>query len=341
MGKNGKILGLFLLSGLVLFVVLIPALRMAGVFRSAAQNTPPPGTIVQPVTPSPGDKRDSLQLHTFPFATVTPGTPSSAPTSPQSPTSPQISTPPTSSPTNTPVTTAPTATAGPPGTKIPITNPIIGGPVQPGDKFYCIDDHDPDMCDDNSSHHVPKGAGGVSGSCGTVISQAHRLVNALPQYEKGLRDHLTAAVSNCGYSTGPAKNYVQTHFVIDAYNLAGLKALSKDNPDHVSPSGMFSLWQTSSSGYEYVPYSLNVVREFGEGKRNLTGCVMFLKTSTYHIGIVNSLELFTPGGDGVISILQSGTRMYVDRFPVVGWSIKNTSTNMTNTSGVAGFGCYK
>ena len=69
---------------------------------------------------------------------------------------------------------------------------------------------------------------------------------------------------------------------------------------------------------------------------------MFLTTSSsYHIGIVNKLELFTAQGDGIISILQAGTRMYIDRFPVANWNISNSSTNMTYTSGVAGFGCHQ
>lgn len=224
---------------------------------------------------------------------------------------------------------------------LPITTPAIGGPVPPAD-YYCIDDEDPDMCDDNTSHLVPKGAGGVAGSCGTVISQAHRLVMALPQYMKGLRDKLTTAISNCGYSTGPADSYVSTHFVIDAYNLAGIPGLNKTDPAHVSPSGLYNWWQSPPAGYLFVPYSTAAVQEYATGQRDLTGCVMFLTTSSsYHIGIVNKLELFTAQGDGVISILQAGTSMYIDRFPVANWNISNSSTNMTYTSGVAGFGCYQ
>jgi hypothetical protein len=247
---------------------------------------------------------------------------------------------PTVRPTNLPTLTLPPAqitkppvVAGP----VPVTTPKIGGP---NSQDYCIDDEDPDMCDDNSSHLVPKGVGGVAASCGTVIEQTHKLVAALPQVMKGLRNSLSKTISNCGYSTGPASGYVSTHLVIDAYNLAGHKELSKNDASQVSPSGMFSWWQ-ATTGYEFVPYSTSVIQQFGEGKRDLTGCVMFLKTSSsYHIGIVNKFELFTPGGDGVISILQSGTRMYIDRFPVSGWNVSNSSTNQTTTSGVAGFGCH-
>lgn len=263
-------------------------------------------------------QKKNLQLGTF-----TPG-----PTAPVTP-----------SPTRVPTNPPERVSSPVPGTKIPVTTPKIG---QENGIDYCIDDVDPDRCDDNSSHLVPKGVGGVSGPCGTVIEQTHKLVDALPQYMKGLRDKLTRSVSNCGYSTGPASGYISTYLVIDAYNLAGFKDLSKNNPSHVSPSGLFSWWSGAPpSGYEYIPYTTQVVRDFGEGKRDLTGCVMFLKTSSsYHIGIVNKLELYSPNGFGVISILQSGTRMYIDRFPVASWSIKNTSTNQTVTSGVTGFGCH-
>ena len=197
------------------------------------------------------------------------------------------------------------------------------------------------MCDDNSSHLVPFGVGGASGTCGTVIAQAHKLAAALPQVMKGTRDSLTRTVSTSCHSTGPSSGYISTYFVIDAYNLAGFKELSKTNSAQVSPTGLFNWWQTAPSGYVYVPYSPAVVQAYGDGVRDLTGCAMFLKTgSGYHIGIVNRLELFTPGGDGVISILQSGSRMYIDRFPVAGWSIQNTSTNQTSTQGVTGFGCH-
>lgn len=238
--------------------------------------------------------------------------------------------------TASPIPTVPIITS-PPGA---IITPAIGGP-QPPQGYYCIDDEDPDMCDDNSSHLVPKGSGGVDGACGTVIENTHHLVDALPQVMKGLRDSLSKTVSTNCASTGPASGYVSTHLVIDAYNLAGFPELSKNDPNHVSPSGLFNFWQSPPSGYEFVPYTPEVVQQFGSGQKDLTGCVMFLQTSSsYHIGIVNFLEQYSSNGDGVISILQSGTRMWVDRFPVVGWNIQNSSTNQTTTSGVAGFGCH-
>lgn len=247
------------------------------------------------------------------------------------PTQPPIPTQPPNVPTQPPA--APTA-SGPLPT---------GGPVSPDAPVYCIDDEDPDGCDDDTAFHVPKGVGGVPGSCGTVIEQAHKLVNSLPQAIKvsGTRDSINPAVSNCGYSTGTySSGYISTFFVIDAYNLAGLTELSKNNPSHVTGTGLLSWWQSQPTGYKFIPYSPTAIQQHASGQQNLTGCVMFLNLSSgVHVGIVNVLQLVNQNGDGVISILQSNAKYFLDRFEVVGWDIKNTPLHQTQLSSVAGFGC--
>jgi hypothetical protein len=239
-------------------------------------------------------------------------------------------------------TITPTQPPAPPQSPTPGPLPT-GGAVPPDGPVYCIDDEDPDGCDDQTAFHVPKGVGGVSGSCGTVIEQAHRLVNSLPQAIKvsGTRDSLNPAISNCGYSSGAySSGYISTFFVIDAYNLAGLKELSKTNPSHVTGIGLLSWWQSQPAGYKFIPYSPTAIQQHATGQQNLTGCVMFLNLSSgVHVGIVNVLQQVNSNGDGVISILQSGARYFLDRFEVVGWDIKNTPLHQTQLSSVAGFGC--
>lgn len=327
--KNSVLLYVFL--AVIGLVVLLYALQLNGLFTTKSLGIAP-GTIVVPITGEPEPTEQSIQLRTFPFITATPA-PTRVPTL-------HID---NSSTYNSGPGVPPGQTAPPnsPSSPIPVTQPLIGGPAQPGDAFYCIDDVDPDMCDDMSNHHVPKGSAGSQGLCGTIIDQAHKLVQALPQVMKGTRDQLTTTVTNCNYTTGPVTGYISTLFVIDAYNLAGFKELSKANANHVSPSGLLSWWQAQPSGYKFIPYSPTVIQQYGSGQQSLTGCVMFLQAgSGYHVGIVNTLELFTPGGDGVLSLLQSGTSMYVDRFPVSGWNVSNVSTNQTTTSGIVGFGCH-
>ena len=41
-----------------------------------------------------------------------------------------------------------------PASNTPATGLITGGPVNPNDPYYCIDDEDPDGCDDNTAFWV-------------------------------------------------------------------------------------------------------------------------------------------------------------------------------------------
>ena len=238
----------------------------------------------------------------------------------------------------------------PPTPTISTQSPAVSGPlptggaVSPDAPVYCIDDEDPDGCDDQTAFHVPKGVGGFSGpsgNCGTIIEQAHKLVNSLPQVLKGMRDSINPAVSNCGYTTGPySSGYISTFFVIDAYNLAGSYDLHKTDPNHVSGTNLLNWWKSEPQGYIFIPYSPTVIQQYASGQQDLTGCVMFLNLSSgVHVGIVNVLQQVNSNGDGVISILQSGARYFLDRFEVVGWDIKNTPLHQTQLSSVAGFGC--
>lgn len=225
------------------------------------------------------------------------------------------------------------------------TGLITGGPVAPSAPFYCIDDEDPEGCDDNTAFWVPKGVDGIAGTCGSVIEQGHKIVSSLPQGLKDFRDSVNPSINNCGYSTGTySSGYISTFFVIDAYNLAGLTGLSKLNASQVTGDGMLNWWQSGDAitkGFRYIPYSPTVISQHATGKQNLTGCVMFLRVpSGIHVGVVNYLELVDSYGDGVISILQSGAPYFLDRFEVVGWDIKNTPLHQTVIDSVAGFGCH-
>lgn len=249
-------------------------------------------------------------------------------------------------------TTAPTARAemmaNAPITPKPLAT---GGPVSPDASVYCIDDQDPDGCDDDSAFHVPKGVGGPVANCGTIMEWTHKLVNSLPQVIKlpqgEVRDKLNPAIVNACHNTGIYLNggYISTFFVIDAYNLAGFNGpndLSKTNPNHVSGANMLNWWQSQTSGYKFIPYTPTVLQQHATGQQNLTGCVMFINMPSggVHVGIVNVFEVVNQNGDGVLSILQSAASYFLDRFPVVGWDIKNAPPlHQTQITGVAGFGC--
>lgn len=251
-----------------------------------------------------------------------------------------------------PPTIPPDAPTRPPNfpTSPPITVPasglITGGAVALNAPYYCIDDEDPDGCDDTTAFWVPKGVGGVSGSCGTVIAQGHKIVDSLPHFLKGIRDSLSPAINNCSYTTGTySSGYISTYMPIDAYNLAGLKDTSKTNPTHVLGSSLLPWWQSqqaSGLGYYFIPYSTQALQQHASGQQDLTGCVTFLNLSSgVHVGLFNKFEVVNSAGDGVVSILQSGVSFYVDRFAVDAWNINTTiALHQTNLQSVAGWGCH-
>jgi hypothetical protein len=313
MGKNVKIFGAFFVVTIGLLLT-ISNLKTFNIFQVRMQA---PGTIVVPVTGIPESAKNGLQLGTFPYITATP-----APTVPPGPGAPNTST----------------------KTKVPFTTPYIGGPAAPPG-YYCIDDEDPDGCDDASSFLVPKGTGGIAGTCGTVIEQAHKITKSLPQNTKAFRDILRPSVTNCSYSTGAySSGYISTFFVIDAYNLAGYKELSKTNPKHVTGTNLLAWWKSSeavAAGYKFIPYTSTLMQQYSTGQQDLTGCVMFLNTSSgVFPGIVNKLEIYNVNGNGVLSMLKSGAQYFLDRFIVSGWAIQNTPQHQTVIAGVAGFGCH-
>lgn len=292
----------------VVFIVTylsIVTIMTLGKFVGAADTRPPHNT--------------TQQQGTFDFKSVTPKAPVNQ---------------------NTPAGTGPSS----PGPITPGTL-ITGGPVSPNSPYYCIDDEDPEGCDDQTAFHVPKGTGGPAGSCSTIMDAAHKLVSSLPQGLKDFRDSLNPAIINTCHNTGTyPSGYISTFFVIDAYNLAGYSELSKKNANHVTGSGLLTWWRAMSVGYNFLPYTPAVLEKHAIGQQSLNGCVIFLQMPSggVHVGIFNALEIVNAQGDGVLSIVQSGARYFIDRFPVVGWDVKNTTPlHQTVISNIAGFGCHQ
>lgn len=223
----------------------------------------------------------------------------------------------------------------------PVGRLPIGGMVNPDDVIYCLEQEDPEGCADQTSFHIPKGLTGVTGSCGTVISQAHLLADSLQSNNSDLLDSLNYSVDGCDYQSGSyTENYIPTYFVIDAYNLAGFKELSKFNPSNTLGKNLLSWWKSQTRNYRFIPYSTASIYQFANGQQDLTGCVIFINyPSGVHVGIINSFQLVNTNGDGVLTVLQSGTAYLIARFEVVGWKIKNLTLNPKEANSVAGFGC--
>lgn len=307
----------------IFFVGLLIAITLFLIYvvtYNSPNTTPSPNIFAATISPY----QQSQQQGTFDLITPTPG-----PTKPVG--NSRVQQP--IGPTNTRKSTG------------PVTPGVLptGGAAGPNDPFYCIDDEDPDGCDDQTAFHVPKGSGGPAGQCGSIMENAHKIVSSLPQVLKGFRDSINPAISNSCHDTGTySSGYLSTFFVIDSFNLSGFKELSKTNASQVSGAGLLSWWKSAPAGYGFIPYSPTLLQQHASGQQNLTGCVVFINMPSggVHVGIFNVLQLVNSNGDGVMSILQSGARYFIDRFPVVGWDVKNTPLHQTNISGIAGFGCH-
>ncbi|OGK46785.1 hypothetical protein A2963_00575 [Candidatus Roizmanbacteria bacterium RIFCSPLOWO2_01_FULL_40_13] len=216
------------------------------------------------------------------------------------------------------------------------------GKSMPGDAaVYCISDEDPTGCGEGSGFHIPKGSSGATGKCGTVISQAQKIIGALDSDEAGLISLINADISDCNYKiTKEGQNYLSTYLVVDAFNLAGFKELSKENPDHVLGSNLLKWWQSQPKGYKYIQYTPGALSDYATGQSDLTGCAIFLEfPSGVHTGIVNSLQMVNANGDGVLSFLQSNAHYLIERIDVVGWKFKNSTLDAKKWNSIVGFGC--
>jgi hypothetical protein len=116
--------------------------------------------------------------------------------------------------------------------------------------------------------------------------------------------------------------------------LAGYHDLSKTNPSQISGTGMLNWWKSFPAGYIYTPYTGDT-----QLQQSLVGKTIFIKVpSGIHAGIVNNVEIYDTHGNGILSILQSGTNFYLDRFEIINWQVTNTPLHQTVINGVEGFG---
>ena len=223
----------------------------------------------------------------------------------------------------------PTPTPGSVQPPTPTARPQAGG------KSYCIDDEGAvpgnEPCDDASRFDIAKGAGGVTGSCGTVIDWDQQIMDALQKGTGNKWDDMPTSFTNCNYSSTPTNQYVSSLNVIDAYNLAGFHELTA--VDHTVVTDMISWWQGSqaqTAGYTYIPVTGTSIQTILPQIK--PGMTMFLGS---HAGIVNSIEV-DANGNGWISILHSNTSYWLGVVIVANWQIRNTPSNYPLT----GFGSH-
>jgi len=151
----------------------------------------------------------------------------------------------------------------------------------------------------------------------------------LQQGSNGLWSDMNYAVLNCDYAVPPTSPYLSSYNIIDSYNLAGFKELSRTNYARVED--LQNWWKSSqaqAAGYRFYSYSTGSLQTLIPFLSS--GYVVFLRS---HAGILNSIELDSRG-NGWISILHSNTTYWLGVIIVANWNIVNTPGNFP----VTGFG---
>jgi hypothetical protein len=266
------------------------------------------GTKVVTITPPKfRDKFAALQLRTFTGKVIETTV---APVSTSQPTQPP------------PVTDAPQPTTPPQETPVPTGKDTL----PPSGLFFCLDDEGGklgnEVCDDSTKNNIKVGSGGVGGSCGTVIRWSQEIMKYLTgkKYNALSRD-----LVNCNYTANKTSSYTSTYNVIDSYNLAGVKGLTKAS--HTSGQAMEAYFR-SASGYKFIPYNGSLQSIAGTIQ---PGWVVFM--SSGYVAVVNSVEI-DGRGNGWISHLQVGAPYWLGGINMAGWKAQSTTTKHS----VVGFG---
>src|SRR3989344_1105465 len=92
----------------------------------------------------------------------------------------------------------------PPGITITVTPPPQEDSPPPATKQYCVDEEPGSVtvesCDDATRCDIAHGAGGPSGTCGTVIGWEHTIIELLlgstGKYNNKLSDNLSSAIQS-------------------------------------------------------------------------------------------------------------------------------------------------
>lgn len=200
-------------------------------------------------------------------------------------------------------------------------------------KSYCIDSKGSvpgnEPCNETIKFDIKVGVAGVTGSCGTVVSQSQKIMEYLQQGSNGLWDQMNTAIINCGYAVAPTSPYLSSYNIIDSYNLAGFTELTRTSYSRVED--LQNWWKSAkaqAAGYRFYNYTGGTLQTLIPYIS--PGFVVFLRS---HAGILNSIEIDSRG-NGWISILHSNTTYWLGVIIVANWNIVNTPGNFP----VTGFG---
>ena len=195
----------------------------------------------------------------------------------------------------------------------------------PVSKQYCVDEEPGtvtvESCDDATRCDIAHGAGGPSGTCGTVIGWEHTIIELLlgstGKYNNKLSDNLSSAIQSSCYNAGPHTPYISTFNVIDSYNLAGFHEFNRGT--HADAVALKTAW-IQTAGYT-TSTTANV----------LTPGDAVLFSNPPHVGIVNTVEIDTRG-NGDVWFLHTGAAYYLGKLMTANWQVVASSTGDNNVT---------
>lgn len=156
-----------------------------------------------------------------------------------------------------------------------------------------------------------------------------KIVNSLKPGLWGYLNNLSVAITNNTYSTGAwagtneGNLYWCTYSIVDSFNLAGTKGLSKAG--HAAVVTMRSFWKSSPPGYRYVDYqgSSQELNALAPGYAIFLERIPGVFTGGEHVAMIKTVSIDTRG-NGFIETQDSNSSTRTHKYPVSGWSIMST-----------------
>lgn len=171
-----------------------------------------------------------------------------------------------------------------------------------------------------------------------VLEWDQKIVSNLELGANGLYSKLSVNISNSSYSTGTwsgfndATVYWCTYSIVDSYNLAGNKGLSKTA--HAAVVEMHKFWMSNPT-YKFLDYPSNntLLKSAQPGYAIFMERSLLQHTGGEHVAMLKTISL-DQRGNGYIDTSDSNSPSRTNHYPVVEWSIKNTTYPVRGVGGI-------
>lgn len=173
---------------------------------------------------------------------------------------------------------------------------------------------------------------GTVGPCGAVVDWGLKINNALAQGDGW--DKLSQSFTSCGYTATAMMSgkYWCTFSVLDAYNLAGFKGLSRGKHSYVI--AMQKWWKTAP-GYVYVDYAKSdhktALPKVKPGFAVFFNSIYDSDEGHEHVALVQDIKV-DARGNGYLKTLDSNGGSKTATYPIDNWNVQ------VNWNKIASFG---